>query len=211
VISLKNINSVSVYERKILMRSWFFRILSILSFVLLFLMNIIMFTSPRSASWANRAVAANLPYINVILINVVQAIITIFLASDFLKRDKKLDTTETIYTRPITNGEYVTGKALGIFSIYLGMVFIVLFITFIFNSVNDDTPVVWQAYLLYPLLISIPTIVFILGLSFMAMILIKNQPLTFIILLGYIGLSLFFLKDKLFGLWDYMAFNLPLI
>ncbi len=174
-------------------------------------MNAIIFTSPRSASWANRAVAANLPYINVLLINVVQAIITIFLASDFIRRDKKLDTTETIYSRPITNGEYVIGKTLGIFSIFLGMVILVLLITLVFNFIKEDTPVIWQAYLLYPVLITIPTIIFILGLSFLAMILIKNQPVTFILLLGYIGLTLFLLKDKFYGLWDYMAFNLPMV
>ena len=210
MISYDNINSVARYERITLLRSWFFRIFGILALLLLAFMNFGLFGNQRSA-WANRAIAANIPYINVLLINAAQAIIAIFLASDFLKRDKKLDTTETIYSRPISNGEYVIGKTLGIFYIFFGMVILVLLMSLVFNLVKEDTPIVWQAYLLYPLLITIPTIIYILGLSFMAMILIKNQPVTFILLLGYIGLTLFFLSSKLYGSLDYMAFKLPMM
>ncbi|MCF8381741.1 MAG: hypothetical protein K9H49_19365 [Bacteroidales bacterium] len=161
--------------------------------------------------WTTRAIAANLPYINVLYINVAQAIIAVFLASDFLKRDKKLDTTEVIYTRPITNGEYVIGKTLGILVLFLGLVLIALTMSLVFNIMRPDVPIVWQAYLYYPLLINIPTLVFILGLSFILMIVIKNQAVTFIILLGYIGLTLFYFKDKMHGTLDYMAFNLPMV
>jgi len=161
--------------------------------------------------WTTRAIAANLPYINVLYINVAQAIIAVFLASDFLKRDKKLDTTEVIYTRPITNGEYVVGKTMGILVLFIGLVIIALAMSLIFNIMRPDVPVVWQAYLYYPLLINLPTLVFILGLSFIIMILIKNQAVTFIILLGYIGLTLFYFKDKMHGTLDYMAFNLPMV
>ncbi len=161
--------------------------------------------------WTNRAIAANLPYINVLFINVAQAIIAVFLASDFLKRDKKLDTTEVIYTRPITNGEYVIGKTMGILVLFIGLVILTLTMALVFNIIRPDVPVIWQAYLYYPLLINLPTLVFILGLSFLLMIIIRNQAVTFIILLGYIGLTLFYFKDKLHGTLDYMAFNLPMV
>jgi len=57
--------------------------------------------------------------INFIYFNLAQAIITVFLASDFLKRDKKLDTTEAIYIRSMNNTDYIAGKALGIFTIFM--------------------------------------------------------------------------------------------
>ena len=84
------------------------------------------FGGHSDARWTFRAIAANMPYINVLFINVAQAIIAVFLASDFLKRDKKLDTTEVIYTRPITNGEYVTGKTIGILVLFIGLVILAL-------------------------------------------------------------------------------------
>ena len=49
----------------------------------------------------------------------------------------------------------------------------------------------WLSYPVYFLLISIPTLIFIIGLSIFLMLVLKNQALTFIILLGYIGLTLF--------------------
>ncbi|MEA3460573.1 MAG: ABC transporter permease subunit, partial [Bacteroidota bacterium] len=165
----------------------------------------------NNALWSFRAIAANLPYINVLFINVAQAIIAVFLASDFLKRDKKLDTTEVIYARPITNGEYVVGKTLGILVLFVGLVLLALLMTLVFNLVRKDVPVEWETYLYYPLLITIPTLVFILGLSFFMMILFRSQAVTFLVLLGYIGLTLFYFQDKLYGMLDYMAFNLPMV
>lgn len=81
----------------------------------------------------------------------------------------------------------------------------------IFNLITSGMAVDWGAYLLYFFLISIPTLVFIIGLSIFLMLVLKNQALTFIILLGYIGLTLFYISDKFYYLFDYMAYSLPLV
>ncbi len=211
MINFSNIFSVSTYERKTLFRSWFFRIFSILALFFLFSINIGFYGNHGDAQWVARAIASNLPYMNVLFINIAQSIIAVFLASDFLRRDKKLDTTEVIYTRPISNAEYVLGKTLGILILFVGLVILSLIMVLVFNLIKKDVPIVWIAYLYYPLLITIPSLVFILGLSFTLMILIKNQAVTFIVLLGYIGLTLFYFQDKVNGLMDYMAFNLPMV
>jgi len=210
-MNLINIWNVATYESKTLFRSWFFRIFAILALLILFGTNVGFFGGHEDANWTFRAIAANMPYINVLFINVAQAIIAVFLASDFLKRDKKLDTTEVIYARPLTNGEYVVGKTLGILVLFIGLVLLTLAMALIFNLVRKDVPVEWVAYFYYPLLISIPTLVFILGLSFFMMILFRSQAVTFLVLLGYIGLTLFYFQDKLYGMLDYMAFNLPMV
>ena len=203
--------SVAKYERKTLFRSWFFRIFSIIALVFLFGINMGFFGFHGGIQWTDRAIPANMPYINVLFVNIAQAIIAVFLAADFLRRDKKLDTTEVIYTRPISNGEYVVGKTTGILTLFIGLVFSALLLSLVFNLIRQDVPVEWKAYLYYPLLITLPTLVFILGLSFILMIIIKNQAVTFVILLGYIGLSLLYFKDKLYGILDYMAFHLPMV
>jgi len=209
-MNLINIWNVATYESKTLFRSWFFRIFAILALFILFGTNMGMFGEPN-ARWTFRAIAANMPYINVLFINVSQAVIAVFLASDFMKRDKKLDTTEVIYARPITNGEYVMGKTLGILALFLALVIIALSMSLIFNLIIKDVPVVWEAYLYYPLLITLPTLVFILGLSFFLMILFRSQAVTFLVLLGYIGLTLAYFQDKAYGMLDYMAFNFPMV
>lgn len=211
MISYKNISSVATYERKTLFRSWFFKIFSFLALFILFFIHVGFFGNHNGAFWSTRAIEANLPYLNVLFINVAQSIIAVFLASDFIRRDKKLDTTEVIYTRPISNAEYVIGKTLGILLLFIGLVAVSLITTLIFNFVKQDVPIAWPAYIYYILLITIPSLLFILGLAFTLMLLIKNQAVTFIVLLGYIGVTLFYFQDKLFGLLDYMAFNLPMI
>jgi hypothetical protein len=211
LINFQNIIAVSKYERKTLFRSWFFRIFSIIALLVLFSMNMGVFGFHGNTRWSTRAIAANLPYLNILYLNVAQAIIAVFLASDFLRRDKKLDTTEVIYTRPISNGEYVVGKTSGILTLFIGLVIAAMLMALIFNLVRQDVPVVWEAYAYYILLITLPTLVFILGLSFILMIIIRNQAVTFVVLLGYIGLTLFYFKDKLHGALDYMAFNLPMV
>jgi ABC-type transport system involved in multi-copper enzyme maturation permease subunit len=212
MISLYYISSIAKYETKTLLRSWFFRIFSILAIVVLtfFNLGILIQANGGTGLWGMKALPANIPYVNLLLLNVVQAVIAIFLASDFLKRDKKLDTTDVIYVRPMTNGEYVIGKTLGNLGVFLVLNLIILAITLLFNLIAKNVEVNYASYLYYFLLISIPTLVFIMGLSFLTMSLLKNQAITFVVMLGYVAISLFYLQDKFYYLFDYMAFNIPL-
>lgn len=98
MIFLHNIRTVARYESKILYRSWFFKVFSVIAFFLIFWINLaeIIYYQP----FVNYAISANIPYRNLMLLNIGQSIIAIFLASEFLKRDKKLDTSEVFYVRP---------------------------------------------------------------------------------------------------------------
>lgn len=212
MISLHNIFSIAKYERKTLFRSWFFRIFSILSLLVLFGMNFgMVIEGGGDQGWAIRAIPSAIPYFNLLILNVAQAIIAVFLASDFLKRDKKLDTTEVIYMRSMTNGEYVIGKTLGNMQVFMILNIAVVIMALIFNSLAQGTAINWTAYGVYLLLISIPTLVFIMGLSFLLMSVIRNQAITFVLVLGYIGITLFLLQAKFYYIFDYMAFNIPML
>ena len=211
MISFHNIQSIAKYERKTLFRSWFFRIFGVLSILVLFLLNFGMVSEGGSSQWIFRAIPSSIPYFNLLILNVAQAIIAVFLASDFLKRDKKLDTTEVIYMRSMTNGEYVIGKTLGNMQVFMVLNFAVLGIALIFNLIAQNTHVPWLSYLIYLVLISIPTLVYIMGLSFLLMSLIRNQAVTFVVILGYIGITLFLVKDNYYYLFDYMSYNIPML
>ncbi len=212
MFSLHNIFSIAKYERKTLFRSWFFRIFSILSLLVLFGLNFAMvIEGGGSESWAIRAIPSAVPYFNLLILNVAQAVIAVFLASDFLKRDKKLDTTEVIYMRSMTNGEYVIGKTLGNMQVFMILNIAVVLMALIFNALSQGTAIDWVSYGLYLVLISIPTLVFIMGLSFLLMSVIRNQAITFVLVLGYIGITLFLLQAKFYYIFDYMAFNIPML
>ncbi len=75
----------------------------------------------------------------------------------------------------------------------------------------QHTAIDWKSYAFYLLTISIPTLVFIMGLSFLLMSVIRNQAITFVLILGYIGITLFLLQSKFYYLFDYMAFNIPML
>ncbi|MCD6597020.1 MAG: hypothetical protein J7L04_05000, partial [Bacteroidales bacterium] len=204
--------SVAKYELLTLSRSWFFRIFGLLAFIVLFFYNLAVQTDVTGfPPWDLNAIPSGIPYTNMLWLNMAQAIIAAFLASDFLKRDKKLDTTEVIYMRSMTNVAYVLGKTLGSFLIFMGINLVILTMAAIFNLLSHRTGFDFFAYIQYLVLISIPTLVFIMGLSYLLMSFIRNQGITFILLLGYIALTVFYLKGKVYYLFDYMAYNVPMI
>ena len=211
MIKLHLIRTIARYEMRTLLRSWFFRIFAALAVIGLGIFNVAVFVPASGAPWIYRALPASIPYANLIMLNLGQAIVAVFLASEFLKQDKKNDTVEVIYARSMTNAEYILGKALGILSVFfiLNLIILMMGIGFSFIS-SDSTQGIWE-FFFYPLLISLPTLVFILGLSFFLMILLKNQAITFILLLGYIALTIFYLNTKYYHLFDYIAYQIPMM
>ncbi len=208
--SLYTIPTIALYESKVLLRSWFFRIFALLALIILTLLNYFLFVRSEMP-WMLNGMPSYIPYMNMLLLNVVQAVIGVFMASDFLKYDRKLDTTEVIYMRSMTNADYVLGKMLGVLAVFAGLNLLMLIIGLVFNLVFSDLPVIAATYLWYPLLIGLPTMVFIFGLTFLFMVIVRSQAVTFIILLGYIFSTLFYLGFKYHYLFDYMAFNVPLL
>ena len=101
---VNNIQSVAKYESKILIRSWFFKVFTVLALLILGFFDFGMLVADNGGGmWMLKALPSNLPYLNLLLLNTGQAVISIFLASEFLKRDKKLDTSEVFYVRPLSN------------------------------------------------------------------------------------------------------------
>ncbi len=208
--AIHNIIAVAKYESITLFRSWFFRIFSILSLVFVFFYN---FATQTAVGFPNGdiiAIPALIPFTNLYIINLAQAVIAVFLASEFLKQDKKLDTTEVVYMRSITNADYVIGKTLGNIWVFVMLNVIALGMVAVFNIASPYTRFTFLPYIYYFLLISIPTLIFIMGFSFFLMSIIKNQAVTFLVLLGYIAATVFYLQNKFHYIFDYMAFKLPM-
>lgn len=207
---LHNIHSVAKYESKLLMRSWFYRVFLVLAVLALGVFNFGALVSGEGGFWFMKALPANIPYVNLMFLNTGQAIIAVFLSSEFLKSDKKLDTSEVFYVHPLSNAEYVIGKISGNLSVFVRLDLLIIILVVVFNFISGVS-VDWMAYLVYFMLICIPTLVYIFGLSVGLMLLIKSQAVTFVILLGYIALALFYVGDKFYYLFDYMVYNLPLV
>ena len=206
---LHNITTVARYEAKTLRRSWFFRLFSIFALFIFTILNIGFFSPIGDEPWQLISIPSSVPLINLYLLNIGQAIVVIFLAADFLKRDKKLDTNEVLYTRSMSNFEYIVGKTWGILRLFLGLDLVILSTGMLMNIISKSMTIDFMSYLSYLLIICVPTIIFSLGLAFLLMSLIRNQALTFLILLGIAALNMFYLWFRVGSLFDYMAFGIP--
>ena len=209
MLSLLNIKTVARYEAKTLRRSWFYRLFSIGAILIFTILNLVMFSPIGSESWEAISISSALPQINLYLLNIAQSVVIIFLASDFLKRDKKVDTNEVLYTRSMSNFEYIIGKTWGILRIFLALNLIILAIGLVINIISRSMTVDYASYVYYLLIITIPTLIFSLGLAFTLMSLIKNQAVTFLVLLGYAAANIFYIYFRAGFVFDYMAFGLP--
>lgn len=209
MVFLHNIRTVAKYEAKTLRRSWFFRLFSLGALFIFTILNIGFFSPVGDENWEMVSISSSVPLMNLYLINIGQSIVVIFLAADFLKRDKKLDTNEVLYTRSISNFEYVTGKTWGILRLFLGLDIVILSIGLLMNILSRNMPVDIMSYIYFLLIIPVPTIVFSLGLAFVMMSVIRNQAITFLLLLGLAALNMFYLWFRTGSLFDYMAFGVP--
>ncbi len=206
---LHNITTVAKYEAKTLRRSWFFRLFTLGALFIFTILNIGFFSPVGDEPWELVSISSSVPLMNLYLLNIGQAFVVIFLAADFLKRDKKLDTNEVLYTRSMSNLEYVIGKTWGILRLFLGLNIVVLAIGLLMNIISTTMTIDYMSYISYILIISVPTIIFSLGLAFVLMSLIRNQAVTFLVLLGYAALDLFYLWFRMGYIFDYMAFGFP--
>ena len=163
-MNLNHINVIARYEVKLVKRSWLFRIFAILA--LLFISAIMLgyqtgIVNRMDNLWPRIAVSSLMPFCNTYFYNIAQSVIVVFLAGSFLKRDKKLDTAEVIYVRPMSNADYIVGKTWGIVKVFITLNIITLLFTAFLISVRsvsisilfiDDFgtfPVVCPGFILY--------------------------------------------------------------
>jgi len=139
MISIHKIRTVAKFETRTLLRSWFFRIFAGLSILFIGIFNIAAFAEGSDSPWIFRALPAAIPYANLIILNLGQAIVAIFLASEFLKQDSKNDTVEVIYARSMTNSEYILGKASGVISVFLILNIIILSMGIGFSFLSNES------------------------------------------------------------------------
>lgn len=207
---ITNILSVSKYESKLLFRSWFFKVFTALTMITTLPTACTTLVSDHNLSLIE-AIPSIYAYQLMNLFNIGQAVVAIFLASEYLKRDKQLDTSEIFYVRPLSNAEYLLGKMWGTLRVFILLNLLVVTLGLIVAFPRFGAEVDVRSFFVYLFLLNIPTLVYIVGLSTILMLVIRNQSLTFIILLAYIGLTAFYVGDKCYYLFDYMCYNTPLL
>jgi len=93
---------------------------------------------------------------------------------------------------------------------FLSLNLLILAICLVINIISRSMSISIASYFYYLFIISIPTIIFSLGLAFTLMSLIKNQAVTFLLLLGYAAVDIFYFYFRAGSIFDYMAFGMPI-
>ena len=205
-----NIHIIACYEAKILSRAWSFRLLALFSLVgVLFFQVLVQGNMVRWFSWNMIALSSYVPYLNVYLFGIVQVLPVVFLACDMLDRNRKIDAAETLYTRSMSNVEYVIGKSFGAIQVFMGLSLLSLLLGVMINIFFTNAPFNVGIYLFYWIVFLFPSLVFLLGLTFLGITFIRNKPLTILLLLGYVFLTLFYLNKLRLGLFDFLGAVIP--
>jgi hypothetical protein len=211
MISFKNILTISAFESKVLWRNWFFRIIALLGIGFLTIFNIAVFSEADTPRWSELSNGWVLPYASLLMICIPQAAAVIFLATGLIKKDKKLDTNEVFFVRAITNLDYVFGKAFALIKLFVLLDLALICIPLIVGLTNPIATVQPMAYIVYPLLICVPTIIFTTGIAFLLVTIIRNQPISIVLLIGIAGVQLIYYFGKFSNILDFTAFRLPLM
>ncbi|XOV94955.1 MAG: hypothetical protein ACFHWX_09645 [Bacteroidota bacterium] len=210
MINPKYIWTISKYEAKVLWRNWFFRIVALAGVGFLTIFNVAVFSMVNSPRWFELSNSWVMPYSSMVMISIPQVAAVIFLATGLIKKDKKIDTNEVFFVRPITNLDYVLGKALALFKMFFLLNLVLLCIPLIVNLTNPLTEFNPLAFIIYPLLTSVPSIVFTTGISFLLVTILRNQPITIVLLLGIAGVQLIYYFDQFSNILDFSAFRLSM-
>ncbi len=201
-----NINSVAKYESKLLVRSWFFMIYMAIAALLVVVGGLIL--SGYSAQFKH--LTSLIPYASVLALNIIQSLIIIFMSSDYLKRDKQLDTSEVFYVRPLSNAEYLFGKVCGTIKPFLILDIVVLGAIYVLSKYGFALDCSITDYIAYLLIVIIPSLIFFVGVSTVLMLIVGNQAITYIILLGISWLSLVYTGSYAGYLLDMFMTSIPL-
>ena len=196
-------------EARLLFRSWAFRIFSLIGLVFIVIFDIALGSTVGDAPHAIRALSGTLPMMNIKLLNIYQGIIIVFLATEFIKRDRKNDSSQVILARSFSNVEYYLGKVSGILLVFGTLNFVTLLPAAIIHAFFSAAPFAPMAYLWYIVIISLPTLVLMLGLSLLLITLLRAQAVVFVLMLGISLVSLILLGHKFYFILDFYAFHQP--
>ncbi|MEJ2545332.1 MAG: hypothetical protein P8Y99_14785 [Calditrichaceae bacterium] len=193
------------------LRGWFFRLFAIAVFVALLLNNMIVYSNFVPSPWALKGIQSFLPFSNVYLFNIPSSVLLVFLLTDLIKRDMRINSMEVIYVRSMSNFNYLVGKVFGLLLLFLFLEIFILLAGGIFQILFGATHFKLYPYLIYPLIYAIPSMIFITGITLLVMRVVKNQAVAIILVLGYLTLLLFYGAGKMFGIFDALLVKIPLV
>jgi len=207
---------VAKYETKMLLRTWKFWILAILGMFFPILMNVAIIIMRRIGEGPGEFhLESTAAYLLFYFYSYAQAIVVIFLASDFREKDKKAKIIEVMSSRPISNFQYIFGKYLGLMGPVIVLALIVVFLSTVLTLIVNHKLII-APYIFLLLLMNIPALIFITAFIIFISSVVRNSAVVFISICAYMFLIIWTMVkhmwsfNKLYLLLDYGCFFLPM-
>lgn len=202
---------IAKYEFMLLRRSMRFKIMTLLYIVVIGGVNVgIAFLNRNGASPMITSLSGFPPYVSCYLFSFISAITIPFIIGNFLIDDKKSRVDGVIYSKPASSLKYIIGKFIGSLLTLITIALIIMFISSVIQITIAVRPYRIYPYITSFLLICLPTIIFVSGLTFAINFILRNRLLVFLIVVGFSIFSIFIIGDKWLRLLDFPALTLPL-
>lgn len=208
-MNLQNIQTITRYERKYIRRSPVFQSIALLGLIAIFILQYTLQSKEHANYWFMIALPSSIPFVNAYLFVVLQSVLTILAVSEWRRREKHADTLVAIKTKKTSNTEYILGKSAGFIIALLVLNGVSIAFSMGIHIFDSDSPFQIFPYIFYWLTLSLPALLFMLGLSMLTTALIKNSGISMLVLFGLVFASLYYLPGVQHGLYDYRAACLP--
>lgn len=202
-----DIACVTLYEVKQQSRRWEFQLFVVVSLVGITLCHV--YWQNYNTSWEASALPCSVPLMNAYLFSVVQSLFVILMMTDFPRREQVRGEMECIFVRPLGNMIYTWSKILGNLVLFVSVNIVVILSCLLFVHMGCVAPYRFGFYLFYVLTLSIPSFLFMTGLSLCLARLIRCRFFVLIFLLGLWVLSIVWLPYKWHGTFDFLGGGLP--
>lgn len=211
-MNILDLKTVVLYSSTLVRRSWLFRLFAILTLFVITLFHISLQTHILgNMNWSTIVFPSSFPSINLSLYSLFMAFAVIFMAGMMLFKEKKLDTLDTLYARPMSNLSYVIGVCWGVIRNFLGWSLVLLTVSAMLNIFASRFPFAPGLYVFYFVSLLIPSLVFLSGLTFFMVSLLRNRAMVPILLSVYVAVNLFFIIKIQEGIWDPLGIYMPSI
>ena len=208
-MNLQNIKTVARFECKILRRTPVLTGIAILGLIVIFMLQYFQQGKQYTAFWYMIALPSCLPFINALLFSYLQSFLIILAVSEWRRSETRAETLEALRPRQINNSEYILGKSLGILATILTLNLVSITLSLAIHLFNSDAPFHLRPYIFYLFTFTLPSAIFLTGISTALSGWLRGKGISLIILLAFFLVSWYYLPLLQHGLFDYQATRLP--
>ena len=158
--------------------------------------------------WAAVSLPSAIPYANAYWMGYLLSLLIVFAGGDFLYKQGE-EPQEGVSVRPFSNAAFLAGKMWGLFVALFQLNLAAMTIAAVVNLTLSDGPFSLWPYLFYLFTLTLPTVVFVTGLTFLVKGLCRNRAVALLALLLLFYALVAQGKAVLHGALDVYASGVP--